>query len=67
MNDKMFEVKPNCLLTNEYPNLVMIPMLHRAEGIKQKCIPLALLNLAEDESIFLKRGQIFLEKSPTKG
>ena len=55
MNDQMFEVRPNFLLTNEYPNLVMIPMLHRVEGIKQKCIPLALLNLAEDESIFLKR------------
>ena len=27
MNDQMFEVRPNFLLTNEYPNLVMIPML----------------------------------------
>ena len=58
MNDQMFEVMPNFLLTNEYPNLVMIPMLHRIEGVKQKCISLALLNLAEDESIFLKRGEI---------
>ena len=39
MNDQVFEVRPNFLLTNEYPNLVMIPMLHRVEGIKQKCYP----------------------------
>ena len=40
-------------------------MLHRVEGIKQKCIPLALLNLAEDESIFLKRGEIFGSLEPS--
>ena len=66
MNDQMFEVRPNFLLTNEYPNLVMIPpMLHRVEGIKQKCTPLALLNLAEDESIFLKRGEILGSLEPS--
>ena len=65
MNDKMFEVRPSFLLTNEYPNLVMIPMLHRVEGIKQKCIPLALLNLAEDESIFLKKGEILGSLEPS--
>ena len=58
MDDQMFEVKPNFLLTNEYPNLVVIPMLHNIKGIKQKCIPLALLNLAEDESMFLRKGEI---------
>ena len=30
----------------------------RVKGIRQECIPLALLNLAEDESIFLKKGEI---------
>ena len=28
VNDQMFEVKPNFLLTNEHPNLVIVPMLH---------------------------------------
>ena len=43
-------------------------MLHKVKGIKQKCIPLALLNLAEDESIFLKKGEILghLEPSSTE-
>ena len=39
MNDQMFEVRPNFLLTKEYPNLVMIPMLHRVEGTKQNAYP----------------------------
>ena len=65
MDDQMFEVRPNFLLTNEHPNLVMIPMLHKVEGIKQKCIPLALLNLAEDESIFLKKGEILGSLAPS--
>ena len=65
MDDHMFEVRPNFLLTNEHPNLVMIPMLHKVEGIKQKCIPLALLNLAEDDFIFLKKGEIFGSLEPS--
>ena len=32
-------------------------MLHQVRGKKQECVPLTLLNLAEDESIFLKRGK----------
>ena len=57
MNGQMFAVKPNFLLTNEHPNLVIVPMLHQVRGEKQECIPLTLLNLAEDESIFLKKGE----------
>ena len=65
MDDQMFEVKPNLLLTNEHPNLVVIPMLHKVKEIQQKCTHLALLNLAEDESIFLKKGKIFGHLEPS--
>ena len=64
MDDQMFEVKPNFLLTNEHSNLMVIPMLHKVKEIKQKCIPLALLNLAEDESMFLKKGEILGHLEP---
>ena len=57
MDGQMFEVKPNFLLTNEHPNLVMVPVLHYIRGEKQECVPLTLLNLAEDESIFLRKGK----------
>ena len=65
IDDQIFEVRPNFLLSSEHPNLVIIPMLHKVEGIKQKCIPLALLNLAEDESIFLKKGEILRHLEPS--
>ena len=55
VDDQMFEARPNFLLSTKHPNLVIIPMLHKVGRIKQKCISLALLNLAEDESIFLKK------------
>ena len=64
MDGQMFEVKPNFLLTNEHPNLVIVPMLHQVRGEKQECVPLTLLNLAEDESIFLKKGEILGHLEP---
>ena len=64
MDGQMLEVKPNFLLTNEHPNLVMVPMLHQVRGEKQECVPLTLLNLAEDESIFLKKGEILGHLEP---
>ena len=36
MDGQMFEVKPKFLLTNEYPNLVIMPMLHQVTGEKQE-------------------------------
>ena len=65
MNDQMFEVRPNFLLKTEHPNLITFPMLHKVKGIKQKCIPLALLNLAEDESVFLKKEEILGHLEPS--
>ena len=32
-------------------------MLHQVIGEKQEYIPLTLLNLAEDEAVYLKRGK----------
>ena len=64
IDGQMFEVKRNFLLTNEHPNLVIMPMLHQVRGEKQECVPLTLLNLAEDESIFLKRGEILGHLEP---
>ena len=61
----MYEVKPNFLLTNKRPNLVILPMLHVVQREKHDNIPVALINLNEDEKIFLKKGEIlgYLEPS----
>ena len=64
--NQVYEVKPNLLLTNEHPNLVILPMLHLVQKEKYNNIPVALINLNEDERIFLKKGEILgcLEPSP---
>ena len=64
--NQVYEVKPNLLLTNEHPNLVILPMLHLVQREKHDVIPVTLINLNEDERIFLKKGEILgcLEPSP---
>ena len=64
--NQVYEVKPNLLLMNEHPNLVALPMLHLVQEEKHDSIPVALINLNEDERIFLKKGEILgcLEPSP---
>ena len=64
MDGQMFEVKPNFLLTDEHPNLVIMPMLHQVTREKQECIPLTLLNLAEDDAVYLKKGEILGHLEP---
>ena len=64
MDGQMFEVKPNFLLTNKHPNLVIMPMLHQVIGEKQEYIPLTLLNLAEDEAVYLKKRKILGHLEP---
>ena len=56
--NQVYEIKPNLLLTNEHPNLIVLPMLHLVQKEKNENIPMALINLNEDEKIFLKRGEI---------
>ena len=61
MDGQMFEVKPNFLLTNEHPNLII---MHQVTGEEQECIPLTLLNLAEDEAVYPKKGEILGHLKP---
>ena len=64
----MYEVKPYLLLTNGHPNLVVLPMLNLVQKEKHDGIPVALINLNEDERMFLKKGEILgcLEPSSIK-
>ena len=64
LKDQVFEVKPNFLLTNEHPNLIVVPMLYNIQGKKHDCIPLVLVNLNEDEKIFLRKGEILGHLEP---
>ena len=64
LKDQVFEVKPNFLLTSEHPNLIVVPMLYNIQGKKHDCIPLVLINLNEDEKIFLRKGEILGHLEP---
>ena len=63
MEGGLYKVVPNFLLSDEYPELVLIPTLHNVEITETQCIPFILLNLSE-EGIFLRKGEILrhLEK-----
>ena len=63
MEGGLHKVLPNFLLSDEYPELVLIPTVHNVEITKIECIPYVLLNLPEEE-IFLRKGEILrhLEK-----
>ena len=66
MEGGLHKVVPNFLLSDEYPELVLIPTVHNVELTKIECIPYILLNLSE-EAIFLRKGEILrhLEKEDT--
>ena len=51
------------MLSDEYPELVLIPTIHNVDISETQCIPYVLLNLSEEE-IFLRKGEILrhLEK-----
>ena len=54
---QLYKVEPNSLLTNEYPNLLVIPMIHNVNIDKTENVPLVVVNLSTD-SIYLSKGVI---------
>ena len=53
----LYEIKPNYLLTNVYPNLCIIPMIHNVDLHKTENVPLVLINLSTGR-IYLSKGEI---------
>ena len=53
----MYEIKPNYLLTEEYPNLYIIPMMHNVDVHKTENVPLVVINFLTD-SVYLLKGEI---------
>ena len=53
----IYEIKPNYLLTNEYPNLCIIPMIHNVDLHNTENVPLVVINLLT-ESIYLSKVEI---------
>ena len=55
MEGALHKVVPNILLSDEYPELVLIPTVHNVEITKIECIPYILLNLSEEGNLLKKR------------
>ena len=54
---QLYEIEPNYLLTYEYPNLYIIPMIHNVDIHKTEDVPLGVINLLTD-SVYLSKGEI---------
>ena len=53
----MHEIEPKYLLTEEYPNLYIIPMMHNVDVHKTENVPLVVINFSTD-SVYLSKGEI---------
>ena len=54
---QLYVIEPNYLLTNEYPNLHIIPMIHNVDIHKAEDVPLVVINLLTD-SVYLSKREI---------
>ena len=54
---QLYEIEPNYLLTNENPNLYIIPMIHNVDIHKTEDVPLVVVNVSTD-SVYLSKGEI---------
>ena len=53
----LYEIEPNYLLTNEHPNLYIIPTKHNIDLYKSEKVPLVVINFLPD-NIYLSKGEI---------
>ena len=54
---QLYKIEPNYLLTEEYPNLYIIPMIHNVDVHKTENVPLVVINFSTD-SVYLSKGEI---------
>ena len=56
---QIFNIRPNDLLSDEYPQLQIIPSIHKVDNINNNLIPF----LMGEDSVYLKKGHVvgFLE------
>ena len=62
---QIYEVKPNAVLSEKYPNVYIVPMLHNVDTYVTDNVPIILINFSIDDVSFSK-GEImgFLQSQP---
>ena len=53
----LYEIDPNDLILNKYPNMCIIPMMHNVDVHRTDYLPLVVINLSPDDVSLLK-GEI---------
>ena len=54
---QFYNVRANSLLEDEYPQLQIVPTLHKVDNTNTTLIPFVMINLGEDY-VFLPKGQV---------
>ena len=54
---QIYEIEPNYFLTEEYPNLYIVPMIHNVDIHNTENVPLVVINFLADD-ISLLKGEI---------
>ena len=54
---QIYEIEPNITLSERYPNLYIVPMLHNVDIYTKESVPLVLINFLVDD-ISLSKGEI---------
>ena len=55
----MYKIEPNYFLTEEYPNLYIVPMIHNVYIHKTENVPLFVINFSTD-SVYLSKGEVMV-------
>ena len=53
----LYEIEPNGLIMNKYPNICIIPMIHNVDVHRTEYLPLVVINLSSDD-ISLLKGEV---------
>ena len=56
-SSQLYEVEPNGSLSEEYPNLYIVPMIHNVDIYTTESVPLVIINFSVDD-ISLSKGEI---------
>ena len=54
---QIYDIEPNYSLTEEYPNLYIVPMIHNVDIHKTENVPLVIINFLTDD-IYFSKGKI---------
>ena len=54
---QIYEIEPNYFLTEEYPNLYIVPIIHNVDMHKIENVPLVIINFLTD-SVYLSKGEV---------